>query len=144
MDEKLHGWISQHIFLSFHFALCQTDGLMQTDTRLCSNVLSLRLLTDLASRALLVKSRYSNSQRLFQMGCFMDSQQLQANSGENCWESLCITDRELGSLNTNPERLQMRSERQMKTDFWEKVNKALWCQSDWKQTCKGTSNNQSS
>lgn len=23
-----------------------------------------------------------------------------------------------------------------------KVNKALWCQSDWKQTCKGTSNNQ--
>lgn len=37
----------------------------------------------------------------------------------------------------------MRSERQMKTTFWEKVNKALWCQTDWKQTCEGTSNNQS-
>lgn len=49
---------STYLYLlpSFSFALCHSDGLMQTDTRLCSNVLSLRPLTDLASRALLVKS----------------------------------------------------------------------------------------
>lgn len=58
VEEKWHGWIPQDRFISSpsYFALCHIDGLMQTGTRLCSNVLSLKPLTDLASRALLVKS----------------------------------------------------------------------------------------
>lgn len=58
---KKNGMVESHstylyLLPSFSFALCHTYGVMQTDTRLCSNVLSLRPLTDLASRALLVKS----------------------------------------------------------------------------------------
>lgn len=58
---KKNGMFESHstylyLLSSSSFALCHTYGVMQTDTRLCSNVLSLRPLTDLASRALLVKS----------------------------------------------------------------------------------------
>lgn len=84
---KKNGIVESHttdlyLLPSFYFALCHIDGLMQTGTRLCSNVLSLRPLIDLASRALLVKSSTAISRGYFKWALLQTINNLGQRAGK--------------------------------------------------------------